>query len=409
MIELIRKRFIRVSMLSSGIILLFILSLINILNYTNTINRMDTMLSNQNIINNKDFINNPKGNQQGNQPQGQRNAFMQNVRNKVFFIEFDKNDNILQHNIDDSSFISVDEVAEFGESILNTGNDKGFMDDFRYLVTTYSDSYYIALIDVQSDLYTLQYNLIFSLVVYLLGMVGILFLVKALTTPAVKPIVESYNKQKRFMTDIMHEIKTPLAIIETDTEVVEIDYGKNEWTKSIRGQIHYLKDLLDQLVTLLKMDEHTTDLIKTKVDFSELIEDTLTGFEPVFNKKGISMDIDCDEGIEINTNEESLERLVSILLENALKYTSGDNKVSLKLKKQNKKILFEVKNSIESIKEGNHEEYFDRFYRSDSSRNSKLGGHGIGLSIAKEVVIQNKGKIRAYSDDTKSFTISILM
>lgn len=88
-------------------------------------------------------------------------------------------------------------------------------------------------------------------------MVGIFFLVKALTIPAVKPTEDSYNKQKRFLTDIMHEIKTPLAIIETDTEVVEIDYGKNDWTKSIKKQINYLKDLLDELVTLLKMDEHS--------------------------------------------------------------------------------------------------------------------------------------------------------
>jgi len=101
--------------------------------------------------------------------------------------------------------------------------------------------------------------------------------------------------------------------------------------------------------------------------------------------------------------------LVSILLENALKYTSGDNKVSIRLKKQNKKIIFEVENSIDSIVPGDHVEYFNRFYRGDSSRNSNSGGHGIGLSIAKEIVAQNKGTITAFSNNNHSFTISIII
>lgn len=239
-------------------------------------------------------------------------------------------------------------------------------------------------------------------------MLGILVLVKTLTKPAVKPIVESYNKQKRFMTDIMHEVKTPLAIIETNTEVVELDCGKNEWTNSIRNQIHYLKDLLDELVTLLKMDEHIINKIKSNINISELLEYTLTGFEPSFNKKGITLDIDSDESLEIYANEDSIEKLFSIVLENALKYTSGENKVSIKLKKQNRKILFEIENTIDSIEEGEHSEFFDRFYRSDLSRNSDLGGHGIGLSIAKEIVNQDNGEIRAFSKNNHSFAISVI-
>jgi signal transduction histidine kinase len=410
MIELIRKRFIKVSMLSSGIILFVILALINTLNYFSTVNRMDIMLSSQNrIAFDKNYMGNMNNSSRGNQSTNQRKMLMGNQRSNVFYVELDINGNLINSNLDNSSIFEVNEIVNLASAALKTGKEKGFIYDFRYLVLSNTNSNYVAFIDAQSDLYTLKYNIIFSLIVYLIGLIVIFFLVKALTIPAVRPIEESYNKQKRFMTDIMHEIKTPLAIIETNTEVVEIDYGKSEWTKSIRNQIHYLKDLLDELVTLLKMDEHPVDLIKNKVDFSEIIEDALTGFEPTFNKKGITMDIDCDESVEINSNEDSLERLVSILLENALKYTSGDNTVSIKLKKQNKKILFEVENSIDSIVKGEHEEYFDRFYRSDSSRNSSLGGHGIGLSIAKEIVTQNKGKINAFSNNEHSFTISILM
>lgn len=405
MIKLIKKRFIKVSMLSSGIILFIILALINVLNYYNSVNRMDTILSNHTAIgfDKYNILNGTKRNQLMNQ----KKIYLENQRSKVFYIEFDNSGNITKYDLDNSSFIDVEKILKLSSEIIISGQKKGFFDNFRYLVKSNDNTHQIVFIDALSDLYTLQYNLVFSIIVYLIGMIGILFLVKALTKSAVKPIEESYNKQKRFMTDIMHEIKTPLAIIETNTEVVEIDNGKSEWTQSIRKQIQYLKILLDELVTLLKMDEHSSNLIKSKIDFSELLENALTSFEPIFHKKNITLDINCDEYVEIIANEESIERLISIILENALKYTSGKNHLSIKLQKQNKKILFEVENSIQLITQGEHEEYFDRFYKSDPSRNSNLGGHGIGLSIAKEIIIQHKGRIRAFSRDTHSFTISI--
>jgi len=393
-------------MLSSGIILITILALINILNYFNTLNRMDSMLESQNFIYTEKGNNNLNSSRNIQQNNPNRND-VGNQRNKVFYIEITADEKLLTYNLQNSPLTDLDDVVALGEEALSSGDYNGFIEDFRYSITEHNDAYHIAFVDAQSELYTLQYNLIFSFIVYLLGMVGIFFLVKALTIPAVKPIEDSYNKQKRFLTDIMHEIKTPLAIIETDTEVVEIDYGKNEWTKSIKKQINYLKDLLDELVTLLKMDEHSEVLKISRVNVSELLENSITGFEPLFNKKGIILNLMCEDKIEINSNEESIEKLISILLENALKYTSGENKISVVLKKVSKKILFEVENSMEDIVEGNHEEFFDRFYRSDLSRNSELGGHGIGLSMAKEIVAQNKGQIKAFSKNNHSFTISV--
>lgn len=367
---------------------------------------MDSMLESQNFIYTEKGNNNLNSSRNIQQNNPNRND-VGNQRNKVFYIEITADEKLLTYNLQNSPLTDLDDVVALGEEALSSGDYNGFIEDFRYSITEHNDAYHIAFVDAQSELYTLQYNLIFSFIVYLLGMVGIFFLVKALTIPAVKPIEDSYNKQKRFLTDIMHEIKTPLAIIETDTEVVEIDYGKNEWTKSIKKQINYLKDLLDELVTLLKMDEHSEVLKISRVNVSELLENSITGFEPLFNKKGIILNLMCEDKIEINSNEESIEKLISIILENALKYTSGENKISVVLKKVSKKILFEVENSMEDIVEGNHEEFFDRFYRSDLSRNSELGGHGIGLSMAKEIVAQNKGQIKAFSKNNHSFTISV--
>jgi len=205
----------------------------------------------------------------------------------------------------------------------------------------------------------------------------------------------------------MHEIKTPLTIIETDTEVVEMDHGKSEWTKSIKNQISHLKTLTEELVTLLRMDEKGTNIKMEKIDFSAILEDTICGFDPLFIKKGIKLKIEAEKDVFIYGNEDNIERLVSILLENSIKYSENQNEVTIVLKKQGKKTLFTVENSVKSIEKGTHKEYFDRFYRNDSSRNSATGGHGIGLSIAYEIVKNHKGKIEAFSKDTESFTIKV--
>ena len=395
MIKLLKRKFLIVTMLSSGLTLLVILVTLNSLSYYNMVKRLDESLVN--------IVNMEKVKVEKDIP----NALPDKNRGRSFSIELNSSGEVQKVDVFMYPIMETAQVINLAQEAEFNGENKGFLQDFRYLITEENDNTRITFIDCRFEIESTRHNLITSILVYIFGMVGIFILVLAFMKPAVKPIEESYKKQKRFMTDIMHEIKTPLTIIETDTEVVEMDHGKSEWTKSIKNQISHLKTLIEELVTLLRMDEKGTNIKMEKIDFSAILEDTICGFDPLFIKKGIKLKIEAEKDVFIYGNEDNLERLVSILLENSIKYSENQNEVTIVLKKQGKKTLFTVENSVKSIEKGTHKEYFDRFYRNDSSRNSATGGHGIGLSIAYEIVKNHKGKIEAFSKDTESFTIKV--
>ena len=397
MIKLLKRKFLIVTMLSSGLTLLIILVTLNSLSYNNMVKRLDESLNN--IVN----IEKDKEKEIKNIP----NALPDKNRGRSFSIELNSLGEVQKVDVFMYPIMETNQVINLAEEASLTGDSKGFLQDFRYLVTTENDKTRITFIDCRFEIESTRHNLITSILVYICGMVGIFILVLAFMKPAVKPIEESYKKQKRFMTDIMHEIKTPLTIIETDTEVVEMDHGKSEWTKSIKNQIAHLKTLIEELVTLLRMDEKGTSIEMERIDFSSILEDTVCGFDPLFIKKGIKLKLEEEKEVFVYGNEDNLERLVSILLENSIKYSGAQNEVTVILKKQGKKALFTVENSVKSIEKGPHKEFFDRFYRTDTSRNSATGGHGIGLSMAYEIVKNHKGKIEAYSKDEQSFTIKV--
>ena len=397
MIKLLKRKFVFVAMLSSGLTLFILIITLNILSYYNMVNRLDNALYSMVSRDNEEMI------------EKTPNSLPDKNRGRAFSIEFDSSKNVKNVDVFMYPIMEEKQAIDLAKDAMMTGEESGFLQDFRFISVNKDDSTRITFIDCRFELESTRHNFINSIIVYFFGMVGILILVLAFTKPALKPIEESYKKQKRFMTDIMHEIKTPLTIIETDTEVVEMDHGKSEWTKSIKNQIAHLKALIEELVTLLRMDEKGFDIKMEKVDFSSILEDTVCGFDPLFNKNGIQLKLEEDKEVFTYGNEDNIERLVSILLENSIKYSEEPKIVSVILKKQGKKALLIVENSVKSIEKGSHKEYFDRFYRTDTSRNSATGGHGIGLSIAYEIVKNHKGKIEAFSKDGKSFTIKVLI
>ena len=176
-----------------------------------------------------------------------------------------------------------------------------------------------------------------------------------------RPVAESYDKQKRFITDAGHEIKTPLTIIDANTEVIEMMSGESEWTKNTRDQVKRLTSLTNQMVALSRLDEN------------------------------------------------SIRQLISILVDNAMKYAVGDAGVDVSLKRDGCKICFVLRNLTDVMEAGNQKVLFERFYRPDSSRNSETGGSGIGLSLAKSIVESHKGKITAVCDEKGYITFKIIM
>ena len=200
------------------------------------------------------------------------------------------------------------------------------------------------------------------------------------------------EKQKRFITDASHELKTPLTIMNANVEVLEIENGENEWLTSIKNQISRLTDMTKKLTLMSKMDESNNIYEFTDFDISKVLKDTIDDFSSLSSTKDKKITTSIDDDIIFNGNSELVSELFHILLENAYKYSEED--IDISLKKDNKNIVIEFSNRAD-VPDGSLDYLFDRFYRMDASRNSTTGGNGIGLSIAKSIVDINHGVITA--------------
>ena len=238
-------------------------------------------------------------------------------------------------------------------------------------------------------------------------MLAVLILVIVLSKRIVKPVIESYEKQKRFITDAGHEIKTPLTVIDADAEVLEMDCGDNEWLKDIRKQTAKLKDLTNNLIYLSRMEENQDNVVMIDFPISDIVEETAASFQALAVTQEKTFDCEIEPMLTYYGNEQNIQRILEILLDNALKYSKPGGHISVNLKKNGKGVSLSVYNTAEHVSKENISHIFERFYRLDESRNSKTGGYGIGLSIAYAIVQAHKGKITAETEDEKSLKITV--
>ena len=207
------------------------------------------------------------------------------------------------------------------------------------------------------------------------------------------------EKQKQFITNAGHELKTPLAVIMADVDVLEMTTGEdNEWVASIRNQANRLNTLIKSLLNLANVQEGKKQLVLTEFSLTEVVNESVNDFKALLQDRKVEFDEDTD--IKVKAQEDSIRQLVTILLDNAIKYTEENGTINIKISKQWKNTKLEISNTCENIDNINVKKLFDRFYREDKSRNKKKEGYGIGLSIAKSIVDMHKGKISAYKKDT---------
>ena len=212
----------------------------------------------------------------------------------------------------------------------------------------------------------------------------------------VRPFAESYEKQKQFITDAGHEIKTPLAIIQADADVLEMELGENEWLAEIQAHVKQLSGLTNDLFSLARMEEGRAPLQILEIPISDLISEAGESFQSLAQTQGKVIQLAVAPMLSMEADEKALRQLVNILLDNALKYSPEGGSIRLSLEKQGKLLKLTVSNpSLVPLPEENLDRLFDRFYRADPSRNSQTGGHGIGLSIAKAIVTAHGGQIHA--------------
>lgn len=330
---------------------------------------------------------------------------------RYFCVWFDREGSVARTDIGRISSVSGEEAKEYAEKIYEQGKESGRLNRFEYRRMPARDGQgeLLLFLDTSAQRYALLLVLALSAGIGILCWFGMLLLVILLSNKAILPIARNLEKQKQFVTDAGHEIKTPLAIIMANTEAMELCGGETKWSRNIKAQTARLGGLMQNLLVLARLDEGVWELPASDFSMSRLLEEALPTFCESAALKNVMIEAKIGQGIELHSNRENLLRLVSILLDNAVKYVPKGGEIAVTLKRQGRETLLPVENDCEELPVDEPEKLFDRFYRGDSARTQKSGGYGIGLSAAQAIVENCKGEIRAeYRGDSRIvFTVRI--
>lgn len=310
-------------------------------------------------------------------------------------VAIDKNGNIIRTDVTHISSLTEEEAIAITDALKNNASGTGTYSGFLYRIseTKRAEGKVIILLDNGMQISSFFTVLFISVGAGIFGWLLMLLLVILLSKKTIAPVARSIEKQKQFVTNAGHEIKTPLAIILANTDAMELHNGENKWSKNIRAQTLRLSGLMQNLLMLAKMDESSAKLPMCSFDISTAAEDTVGAFIEPAALKGVMIEQDIQKGLQLNGNRDSIVQLMTVLLDNAVKYTVSGGMIRAKLSGNDKNIALSIANTCEPI--DHPEKLFDRFYRGDSARTQKNGGYGIGLSVAQAIAELHKGTITA--------------
>lgn len=300
---------------------------------------------------------------------------------------------------------SENELLEKATEILKSGKASGTKGNLSYLVDKRDGYTLVAMIDgtiSESNQTTLirQMLVIGTAAMVVLAVVSV-FIAKII----VRPLEENDKRQKRFVSDAGHELKTPIAVISANSELLRREAGDSEWLDNIDYENERMSDLVKQLLILSKAE--SGDLPKEIIDFSKLTDGEVLPFESLAFEKNVRIVSDTEPEIKTEGNANQLRQLVSILLDNAISHGTGET-VRLTLRREKHSAVLSVSNQSNEIGEKDLEHLFDRFYRCDESRNENGSHYGLGLSIAGAIVRAHGGAIKAdYKNGEVTFTVTI--
>ncbi|MBR3863623.1 MAG: HAMP domain-containing histidine kinase [Clostridia bacterium] len=325
---------------------------------------------------------------------------------RYFTISVDNNGNIINLNCDK---VTIDEslAKEKYQAVKGKNDTHGFIENYRYGFTTKEDLTFYVFLDKTEEVQNNKLFLFYSIMFLIFGTVLVLILIVIFTDVILTPVEASYLKQKQFITDAGHELKTPLAVISANTELIEMEMGENEYTSEIKEQVSNLNELTKNLILLSKLDEGTYNKNFTQFNLSECVFDSAKKMTALCQTKGKKFNLQIDENVHFIGSEENIKRMILLLLDNAIKYSKSEE-ITLKMTKESKKVVISTINKCD-FKQGNYNQLFERFYRHDKSRNKQTGGSGIGLSVVNSIANMHDGSVSAICDENGFLTIKIIL
>ena len=298
----------------------------------------------------------------------------------------------------------TEELEQLAESVVEMGKSSGTFNDYRYLVQENDQVTDVFVLDCLTEHQQRERLLLISAVVGAGGILVFFVFVFLMSRRIIIPLKENMEKQKRFITDAGHELKTPLSVIGTNMDILSMDLGKNEWVDGTIQQVKKLRKLVGNLISLARMDEDSTVIVLSPFDVSSAAMESAEPFCVVASQAGGQMITDIQEGLTARGDEASVRQLFTILCDNAVKYSTGETPIRVRLFQDGKRICFETENSWNrDIAPEKLDSVFDRFYRGDTSRDRRSGknGYGLGLSIAKGIASKNQLQLQVMEKDQR--------
>ena len=421
MIKQLRRKLIAACMISLAIVLIVILGGVNLMSYQKVVADADTVLA---LLGSNDgefpkLHSGPDAPPDGEVPMdrgtGKRDLLGAKglspetpYESRFFSVVLNENHQVIQTDTGQIAAVDDESAELYAQSAVESGHTAGFLDDYRYLVLAEEGNTRVIFLDCGRSLSSFRTTLLASMALSLLGLMAVLVLLLILSHRIVRPVAESYEKQKQFITDAGHELKTPMTIISADVDLAEMECGENQWLADIRRQTERLTGLTNDLIYLSRMEEEQPPLQVIEFPLSDVAEEMALPFLAPAKSQEKKLTLHIQPMLSFTGDEKAIRQLISILLDNALKYSPAGGHLELRLEKQGRNILLTVTNTtIQPVEEDKLSHLFDRFYRSDQSRNSQTGGYGLGLSIARSIVLAHKGKIRAESRDGMSLSVVV--
>ena len=393
MINRLRRQFIVIAMISVTLMVFLMTLSINVVNFLSTDRALSDTL--QMIYENQGMIPQFSGRRSEKTPRGHFTPETP-YSTRYFVLYYNEDGTLVMADMKHIAAVTDADTGAFLSAALDRGEGMGYKEQYKYYVVRAGEDRYMAIfLDCQRELHSVRNFAAISLLVAAVCVALVYFLIWFFSKRAIGPAVKSIEKQKRFITDASHELKTPLTVIATSLKVLEMEVGPQKWIDKAQAQTEKLSELVNDLVTLARLDEEKPPLRFVRFDISGLVIETAESFQDFAAAKKHALEVDAAPGLFCCGDEYAIRQLVSILLDNAVRYADDGSVIRLCLEKSQKGLLLQVSNPCTGLDAGEVDKLFDRFYRPDRSRSKQTGGFGVGLSIARSIAEAHKGSICA--------------
>ena len=426
MLKVMRRRVILAAMAAFTAVILMVGVLVNVVNYALNTSRADETLNailsyesgpDSGIPRKREGIPVPPDGEAPAEPDGGMSPkpFMGlpdqelNYMTRFFVVRIDESGNFTSVFTAFIASINEDEAKQYAERAYASYKEHGYIGEYRYVKTVSGGETIIAFLNTLREQQNMMSLLLLTVVISVVSLIIVFILVFILSRRAIRPIANNIKQQKQFITDASHELKTPLTSISTSLDVLVAESGDNEWTDNIKKQTGRMSKLVNELVTLSRLDEETPLPNKEQFSLSNAAWEIVEVYKPQAKGSGKNFDIDIADDINMYGEKSAIQQMLSVLLDNAIRYSDEGGDIRLTVEKKKNKASIEVFNTCDYKEPPDVDRLFDRFYRPDNSRSSATGGTGVGLAIAKAVVETHHGRIKAECPSGKTMTIKIVM